>query len=145
VTDIVEVADGQLIEPPLTVEQRLAEHCAYAEKDFTNGDYFHLLAKDAAALIASQARRIEELEKGGEADQLRETGWVIERGDSQPSTPTYWAGPDRWSQDHMDAVRFTRQIDAARVASRETWLAPHRVCEHVWISARSLLNRTGEG
>lgn len=61
-TDIVEVADGQLIEPPLTVEQRLAEHCAYAEQTFTNGDYFHLLAKDAAALIASQARRIAELE-----------------------------------------------------------------------------------
>lgn len=100
---------------------------------------------EAAALIASQARRIEELEKGVEAGQLRETGWVIERGNSQPSAPTYWAGPDRWSQDHMDAVRFSRQIDAARVASRETWLAPHQVCEHVWISARSLLNRTGEG
>lgn len=94
---------------------------------------------DPAALIASQAKRIAELEEGDEAEQLRETGWVIERGNSQPSTPTYWAGPDRWSQDHMDAVRFTRQIDAARVASRETWLAPHRVCEHVWISARATL------
>ena len=46
-----------------------------------------------------------------------EFAWVIERGDSQPSAPTYWSGhDDRWSQDHMDAVRFSRKQDAERVA-----------------------------
>jgi hypothetical protein len=47
----VEALSGEVIEPPLTVEQRLSEHCAWAEKDHTNGDYFHLLARDALAEI----------------------------------------------------------------------------------------------
>jgi len=60
-----------------------------------------------------------------------EFGWVIERGDSTPATPTYWAGSEYWSQDHMDAVRFARKQDAERVACRLHG-GYHRVCEHGW-------------
>src|SRR6185312_3151035 len=60
-----------------------------------------------------------------------EFGWVIERGDSSPSSPTYWSGPDYWSQDHMDAVRFSRKQDAERVACRLHG-GHHRICEHGW-------------
>lgn len=60
--------------------------------------------------------------------------WCIERGDSSPSTPTYWSGPDYWSQDHMDAVRFLRKQDAERVACR-LGQGYHRVCEHGWSDA----------
>jgi hypothetical protein len=60
-----------------------------------------------------------------------EIGWVIERGDSQPSQPTYWAGLDVWSQDHMDAVRFARKEDGERVSARMTY-PNNRVCEHAW-------------
>lgn len=66
-----------------------------------------------------------------------ETGWVIERGDSEPSAPTYWAGlgdrdfDGRWSQDHMDAIRFARKLDAERVSAKMRW-PNNRVCEHGW-------------
>ena len=60
-----------------------------------------------------------------------ESGWVIERGDSQPCAPTYWAGVDRWSQDHIDAVRFARKQDAERVAYGLP--SPNcRIAEHAW-------------
>lgn len=49
--EMVEKVAGEIIEPPMTVEQRLAAHCEYAEKDWTSGDYFHLLARDALAEI----------------------------------------------------------------------------------------------
>jgi hypothetical protein len=62
--------------------------------------------------------------------------WVIERGDS--STPIYWAGylswgDGRWSNDHLDAVRFVRKIDAERTIAGMTQ-PNHRVVEHVWIA-----------
>lgn len=60
-----------------------------------------------------------------------EFAWVIERGDSQPSAPTYWSGPDQWSQDHLDAVRFSRKQDAERVACR-LGQGYHRIAEHGW-------------
>lgn len=67
-----------------------------------------------------------------ESDKARpEFGWVIERGDSEVCAPTYWAGPDRWSQDHMDAIRFCRKQDAERVACR-LGQGYHRVAEHGW-------------
>lgn len=63
-----------------------------------------------------------------------ETGWVIERGDSEPFAPTYWAGiEDRWSQDHQDAIRFARKCDAERISARMRY-PNNRVCEHVWYS-----------
>lgn len=66
------------------------------------------------------------------AKTTEEFGWVIERGDSETCAPTYWAGPDRWSQDHMDAIRFSRKCDGERVACR-IGQGYHRVCEHGWI------------
>lgn len=126
--DIVEVADGQLIEPPLTVEQRLAEHCAYSEATFTNGDYFHLLAKDALALIASQARRIEELEKG--------LNWIKSEMDAlvNGSHPDYQI--PHYIHDGKGGEEAHEPDDSVMI---------DRVCDAVSGHIRSLLNRTGEG
>lgn len=66
-----------------------------------------------------------------------EFAWVIERGDSQPHSPTYWSGIDSWSQDHLDAVRFARKQDAERVAHSIRDGGYHRVCEHGWIAGRA--------
>lgn len=66
-----------------------------------------------------------------------EYGWVIERGDSSPASPLYWAGPllndfsGRWSQDHLDAIRFARKRDAENVMAHFDHLHC-RACEHIW-------------
>ena len=68
---------------------------------------------------------------------MDESGWVIERGDSEVSRPRYWRG-NGWSYDHMDAIRYARKIDAERTASgfdedgRLPLDEPHRICEHGW-------------
>ncbi len=64
-----------------------------------------------------------------------EEGWVIEHADSEVSRPMYWAGHNRWSDDHAAAVRFARQEDATAVAKCETPAnsgQPHRACLHQW-------------
>lgn len=67
--------------------------------------------------------------------------WLIEKNDSEVSRPRYYTGrsnPDEWSApgDHSDACRFSRQIDALKVAGNVQYGAgedePHRVCEHGW-------------
>ncbi|MCK9994030.1 MAG: hypothetical protein Dbin4_02550 [Alphaproteobacteria bacterium] len=67
---------------------------------------------------------------------MSEFAWVIERGDSQSCDPTYWAGLSRldskWSQDHMEAVRFARKQDAEKVACG-LGHGYHRVCAHGWL------------
>lgn len=60
--DIVEVREGEMIEPPLSIDEKLRLHCEWQEKDHTNGDYFHLLAKEAAATITALRARVAELE-----------------------------------------------------------------------------------
>lgn len=66
-----------------------------------------------------------------------EYGWVIERGNSEPSAPDYWCG-NGWSRDNLRAVRFARQIDAENTANgfdEDDRLATdksHRVAEHGW-------------
>lgn len=57
-----------------------------------------------------------------------ETGWVIERGDSQPARPLYLAGPNYWSFDNLEAVRFARKEDADKFKQ----YANDRICEHAW-------------
>lgn len=68
-----------------------------------------------------------------------ETGWVIERGDSSPAKPKYWAAGQReaertsaWTSNHMEAIRFARKTDAEKTATR---LFPNigiRIAEHEW-------------
>ena len=60
--------------------------------------------------------------------------FVIERGDSEVSTPIYYAPQmaDGWSQNHLDACRFARACDAESVADAyglgdEFGI---RICEH---------------
>jgi hypothetical protein len=70
-----------------------------------------------------------------------EAGWVLERADSSPAKPWYWAAgqidPTRssaWTQNHMAAIRFARRDDAKAVADRFMRKATIevRACEHQW-------------
>lgn len=71
-----------------------------------------------------------------------ETGWVLERGDSEVSRPLYWNGtaigtePSAWTFDNLNAVRFARQIDAQVAAhnlmGRGQSRMGVRVAEHGW-------------
>lgn len=70
---------------------------------------------------------------------MDESGWVIERGDSEVSAPTYWAGfnsliQPKWSQAHLDAIRFARRVDAEKISTviQERGMALNRICEHGW-------------
>lgn len=63
-----------------------------------------------------------------------EVGWLIERYDAD-SRPLWWCGlsglGSLWSHDANDAVRFSREVDARRVAS--TLPAPSGTAtEHMW-------------
>ena len=73
--------------------------------------------------------------------QDAESGWVIEAGDSNTSSPLYFAGyikfgedtTQRWSFDPLEAIRFARASDAAKISSwLYTPMKEHRICEHQW-------------
>jgi hypothetical protein len=68
-----------------------------------------------------------------------ESGWLIERADSSPAEPRYWAAGQReaerssaWTSNHMQAIRFARKEDAERVAARIMKDIDVRICEHDW-------------
>jgi hypothetical protein len=68
-----------------------------------------------------------------------ETGWLIERGDSDPAKPWYWAAGQRdaerssaWTQNHMQAIRFARKDDAEKVQRRLFKDIAVRVAAHEW-------------
>jgi hypothetical protein len=60
-----------------------------------------------------------------------ETGWVIEREDSEPSRPMYYAGFD-WSYDNLKAMRFARRQDAELMSRYMFPGEPHRIADHMW-------------
>ena len=65
-----------------------------------------------------------------------ESGWVIERGDSEPAEPLYYAPQtnDGWDKRHLLACRFARKQDA-QIISDAYGLADEygvRICEHSW-------------
>ena len=60
-----------------------------------------------------------------------ETGWVIEREDSEPSRPMYYTGFD-WSYDNLKAIRFARKIDAETMSRYMFPGEPHRIADHMW-------------
>lgn len=66
-----------------------------------------------------------------------ETGWLIERGQSEHQSPTmWWCGGTEWSDDAAKAVRFARRVDAERVVAAESSYVGDpigRVTEHTWI------------
>lgn len=73
-----------------------------------------------------------------------EHGWVLERADSSPAEPWYWAAgqidPTRssaWTQNHMAGIRFARREDAEAVSYRLMRKAKIdvRVCAHEWSAA----------
>lgn len=67
-------------------------------------------------------------------EEQAESGFVIERGDSDPDQPLYYA-PEGchgalWSHDVDDALRLSREIDASRLAMALG--AECRVSECLW-------------
>lgn len=63
--------------------------------------------------------------------------WLIETAESSPSRPRYWAGSfgderNRWTDDHIFAVRLARELDARRVADGVLRGYAVRICEHEW-------------
>lgn len=60
-------------------------------------------------------------------------GWVLERSDSSPSAPLYYAPrPHRnqWSDDHHAALRLARKVDAEHL--RDALGIEVRIAEHLW-------------
>jgi hypothetical protein len=66
-----------------------------------------------------------------EVREGEETGWVIERADSEPSRPMYYAGFD-WSYDNLKAMRFARRQDAELMSRYMFPGEPHRIADHMW-------------
>lgn len=66
------------------------------------------------------------------------TAWLIEYGPSAPSRPRYWGGVHGWTFDHLQAVRFARQVDAQSIAESMDDGVPgnYRIAEHMWITER---------
>ena len=60
-----------------------------------------------------------------------ETGWVIEREDSEPSRPMYWAG-FQWEYDNLKAIRYARKEDAQKASKYMFPGEPHRIADHMW-------------
>ena len=60
-----------------------------------------------------------------------EVGWVIEREDSEPSRPMYYAGKE-WDHDNLKAVRFARREDAQTMCRYMFPGEPHRIADHMW-------------
>lgn len=60
-----------------------------------------------------------------------ETGWVIEREDSEPSRPMYYAGVN-WDYDNLKAIRFARKEDAEKMCRYMFPGEPHRIADHMW-------------
>ena len=60
-----------------------------------------------------------------------ETGWVIEREDSEPSRPLYFSGFE-WSYDNLKAIRFARKVDAETMSRYMFPGEPHRIADHMW-------------
>lgn len=65
-----------------------------------------------------------------------ESGWLIERGDSETSAPLYFAPQtdSGWDKSHELACRFARKQDAKAVADAYGLADEHgiRICEHGW-------------
>ena len=61
-----------------------------------------------------------------------ERAWLIEMKASSPSSPQYWAGSSLFTSDHMDAIRFSRKVDAERAAVMMLDGLHVRICEHIW-------------
>lgn len=77
-----------------------------------------------------------------------ESAWLIEHGDSSTAQPRYWAGAgaycevadarrsSSWTENHMQAIRFARKVDATRAAERCCHGITVRICEHMWMSSQ---------
>ena len=76
-----------------------------------------------------------------------ETAWLIERADGAKDGPRYLMGIRQgygamWSTDHGVAIRFSREVDAKRIA--DDLSAPAKVVEHMWCEpSRDIMDGRG--
>jgi hypothetical protein len=67
-----------------------------------------------------------------------EGGWVIEHGSSPTYKPRYWCGVHEFDEDHLKAVRLSREIDAQSEAEYldndfdAANIGNYRVAYHEW-------------
>ena len=83
------------------------------------------------AVMREAADELERLERQRQAREGEETGWVIEREDSEPSRPMYYAGIE-WDYDNLKAIRFARKEDAEKMSRYMFPGEPHRIADHMW-------------
>lgn len=80
-----------------------------------------------------EAERLTDAQQFERVFNASAAAFVIE--DTGGASPSYWTGqgPDKWSFNHDDAMRFSRKQDAERALG---WLVPAkhytRVSEHIW-------------
>ena len=116
-------------------EKWCAENCS---PDGSSSDfYWRLYQAGAQTVFSARADTIERLQR--ELADKNESGWLIERGDSDPAAPKYWAAGQReaerssaWTSNHMEAIRLARREDAEKVAKRLFPSIAVRIAEHGW-------------
>lgn len=93
-----------------------------------------------------EARRNEAAPVAPPTAPTDEKGWVIERDIN--GRLFYWDGSDgkhgpAWKLNHMEAMRFARQVDANAML---TWYCGQegRVVEHMWIAQSATARETGK-
>jgi hypothetical protein len=113
------------------LEKRLLKEADFWSGQPSGGDV-EALCREAASVVSHV---------GNSAPSADMSAWVIEHGASPVSQPRYWAAgqvnphqSSAWTENHMHAIRFARQLDAERVADRIMGRSQIqvRVCEHIW-------------
>lgn len=133
---------------PIAAAKAIADKYEYDQiviigREVGVGEHVTTFGKDpencnAAGMVGDFLRfKVMAWAKDGGNNPTPETGWVIEREGSPTSKPDYWTGsvnPLSWSEDHLEAVRFARQADAARFMHNcfDAANMSHRVAEHMW-------------
>lgn len=127
---------GTAMERAEAVIKKLETECGWR----FGGDGFPQLL-DAITLALTEAEQ-----RGREAERKDgQFAWLIEREDSEASSPMYWCGgppvpqsvepidrPAAWTSNHEHAIRFSRKVDALRLVQRTYFQVPVRICEHGW-------------
>jgi hypothetical protein len=81
--------------------------------------------------IRAARKLLNKVEAAVKARRGEETGWVIERADSEPSRPMYFTGKN-WDYDNLKAVRFARKEDVQTMSRYMFPGEPHRIANHMW-------------
>lgn len=125
----------------VTLARHVAALTAQLEAERATGDETARHVSRLLDHLARETARADAAEKEAKALREVETGWLIERGDSEVCAPLYWGGVHGWTTDNLKAIRYARREDAQAEAdwseSEATYKA--RIAEHQWVPARATL------